>query len=106
MDVVALLSTELVTNAVVHGRGPVGLLAQVDEITVLVEVHDHGASVPVVRASGLEATSGRGLRLVAHLASRWGVRTTVAGKCVWFSLTLPYDPGGSDRPCDVAVLGG
>ncbi len=87
-DVVAdvqIVATELVTNALLHGRPPVlfGLLAAVDGRPLRVEVHDVGPGVPTVRHPGPATPNGRGLLLVDGTSSRWGVTPIGAGKTVW-----------------------
>jgi anti-sigma regulatory factor (Ser/Thr protein kinase) len=79
----ALLVTELVTNAVLHARTmfQVGLERR-DEI-VRVEVRDGSPARPAQRNHGLDATTGRGLNLVARLATSWGVDMGGNGKVVW-----------------------
>lgn len=90
-DDAAALVSELATNAVIHARTPFTIVVDRDGATVRVGVHDSSLVVPRRRAYGLDATTGRGLRLVATLASDWGVTADGAGKLVWF--TLPCDGG-------------
>jgi anti-sigma regulatory factor (Ser/Thr protein kinase) len=94
-DVSLLLVSELVTNAVLHSRPPLRLLAVCDGACLRVEVHDGDrASAPTLRrthdelAEGDSAPGGRGLKLVEALASRWGSREYDGGKLVWFELDL------------------
>ncbi len=58
-------------------------------------VTDAGAGRPVVRNPSVTAEHGRGLRLVAMLADRWGARRRrgTPDKTVWFELTLPTASG-------------
>jgi anti-sigma regulatory factor (Ser/Thr protein kinase) len=93
-DVAELLSSELVTNAVVHARSPVELEAAYDEASVLrIDVYDRSPGevdqAPRPPAEGSEG--GRGLAIVARLACRWGVDTLAQGKRVWFTL-VNYAP--------------
>ena len=85
LDVVSLLTSELVTNAVRHGSGPVGLHVDWGNGTVRVEVHDQSPEWPVTRAMDRTALSGRGLRLVDGLSTDWGVLAGKPGKTVWFT---------------------
>jgi anti-sigma regulatory factor (Ser/Thr protein kinase) len=82
---VALVVTELVINAVVHGRSRPRLRAAMDGELLHVEVHDDGPGWPrLTPLSDAPTTSGRGLALVDHVAQRWGVRqTSGGGKAVW-----------------------
>ncbi|MGI5137268.1 MULTISPECIES: ATP-binding protein [unclassified Streptomyces] len=91
-DVAALLVSELVTNALRHAKGPIGVrLARTDEgdPALLVEVSDPLPEPPHKRAAGHEDEDGRGLQLVAHSSRRWGTRPADPGKTVWFELALP-----------------
>lgn len=83
-DDAALLTSEVVTNALVHGQAPVHLTVMVGD-GVRVEVWDGSPHGPVVREYGALASSGRGLTLLDLLA-RWGVEETATGKAVWFEL--------------------
>jgi anti-sigma regulatory factor (Ser/Thr protein kinase) len=88
-DVAELLSSELVTNAVVHARAPVELEAAYDENSVLrIDVYDRSPGVvnPEPKNPGVGAEGGRGLAIVAKLASKWGVDPLAQGKRVWFTL--------------------
>ncbi|TDC44804.1 GAF domain-containing protein [Actinomadura sp. KC345] len=93
-DTVELLVSELVTNALVHGAGSIGLrmikAAHATEGgTLLCEVYDDGADLPRLRHADATDESGRGLQLVSHLAARWGTHRTERGKVVWFEHALP-----------------
>ena len=87
-DVVLLLTSELVTNAVVHGEGEVLLEIRVDSANVSVAAWDQGDGVvrPASRFSWPE--TGHGLTLVRELSDRWGVEqpSGTSGKRVWFEL--------------------
>lgn len=88
VDVAGLLTSELVTNAVVHGATTVGLLATLSEHRLRVEASDRSAKAPVVRAAASDDTDGRGLVVVASLATDWGYEMRPTGKSVWFELAL------------------
>ncbi|CAM5314433.1 PAS domain S-box protein [Streptomyces pilosus] len=83
-----LLVSELLTNAVRHGQGPVTLHAcrTADELTV--EVGDGSPHLPEPRRADEDEESGRGLNLVRMIADSWGVRPTDEGKTTWFTLRL------------------
>lgn len=84
-----LLATELVANAVRHGRGPVTLMLNAGEDRVRVEVTDSSPAPPQPQSRGPEAESGRGLQIVEALASRWGTTpNAIAGKTVWAELDI------------------
>lgn len=85
LDDAKLLVTELVTNAVVHGRGWIEIRAELDENRLLVEVVDQGQGFErIVREHDFDRVGGRGLNLVDALASRWGVHD--GSGHVWFEL--------------------
>jgi anti-sigma regulatory factor (Ser/Thr protein kinase) len=84
LDVVVLLTSELVTNAVVHAGTPVDVLVRGLHGWVQIEVFDAGQQVPVVVDGVLTSTSGRGLLIVAALSEAWGVDPGRGGKTVWF----------------------
>lgn len=105
VDEAALLVSELVTNAIVHARTPVELAIddRGSRAVLRVEVGDTGAGLPARREVGPDALSGRGLAIVAALATSWGVDVTDAGKVVWFELTNVKpadDQTGEDQPTD------
>ncbi len=83
-----LLTSEIVTNATGVGGGCVlSAWYLPDDGSLRVEVHDHSSHVPAVpsrRASS--QLSGRGLRIVDALASRWGIDRDADGKSVWFEM--------------------
>ena len=82
----ALLTSELVTNAVVHGRGQVSLGVQAGDRCVRVEVGDDEPRRPEVKALDRDAEGGRGMLLLDAMTSRWGVTGSGDGKLVWFEL--------------------
>jgi len=82
-DDIVLLVSELVTNAVVHGRPPIQLRLRRTPAHVVVEVHDGATFLPRKLRPTPDDEHGRGLQLVALLAERWGTRATNDGKSVW-----------------------
>ena len=91
-DVVALLATEVVTNALLHGLGPLVLRLWLPGRLVRVAVHDASRQEPAIRNYGGDASTGRGLQLVHRLSTRWGVDRDVDGKSVWFEVSGLVDP--------------
>jgi anti-sigma regulatory factor (Ser/Thr protein kinase) len=87
--VAELLVSELVTNAVRHGRGRLVQLRLVRGDTLLCEVDDDDHDLPTLLSAGPADECGRGLRVVSTLAREWGTSRTSTGKTVWFELTLP-----------------
>ncbi|MFE8016659.1 ATP-binding protein [Streptomyces antibioticus] len=91
-DVAELLVSELVTNALRHASGPIGVRLvrpARPERVLLVEVSDPVPDLPKERAAHPEDESGRGLQLVASASRRWGSRPGDTGKTVWFELAVP-----------------
>jgi serine phosphatase RsbU (regulator of sigma subunit)/anti-sigma regulatory factor (Ser/Thr protein kinase) len=80
---VGLVVTELVTNAVLHGRPPIRLVVEPRGAGAHVEVFDAGPRPPLrIRDAG-QSMTGRGLALVAALSTAWGVKQEDDGKLVW-----------------------
>jgi two-component sensor histidine kinase len=89
-DLTVLLVSELVTNALRHATGPIGVSVQrIRNDALLVEVSDPLPELPLARDARPEDEGGRGLQLVARTSRRWGTRRGSAGKTVWFELGLP-----------------
>lgn len=85
-DVVTLLTSELVTNALLHGGGPIELAIDCDDDLIRVAVTDTGRAQPEPRHPADDEPGGRGLALVESLAASWGVQPTQPGKAVWFEV--------------------
>ena len=88
LDVIVLLTSEVVTNAVLHARTQARLTVLVTKNKVRVEVVDGDSREPVPRQARAEDTSGRGLQLVDVLSSRWGAERVGDGKRVWFEVDV------------------
>jgi anti-sigma regulatory factor (Ser/Thr protein kinase) len=88
VDVALILVSELSSNVVVHAGTDmtVSVACDPDRHVVHIEVEDGSATIPAMQDRGRMSTSGRGLRLVDALATRWGVRPLAHGKAVWFEL--------------------
>ena len=87
-DMVELLTSELITNALVHAGAPVQLRLFRNQL-LTVEVADRDRREPRIRRAHAEDEGGRGMHLVNELAHRWGVRGSQDGKVVWFELEMP-----------------
>ena len=89
-DTAELLMTELVANVVRHVGEPMTVRMTRGAEMIRVEVDDTGSRLPERREVDLTCEGGRGLALVAALASRWGtdVHRADPGKTVWFELDV------------------
>ncbi|MFE2417373.1 ATP-binding protein [Streptomyces hokutonensis] len=86
-EIAELLTSELVTNALIHTDHDAVLTATVGPHGLRVEVRDFVARRPRLRAPiADDGTHGRGLVLVQSLADAWGVSPHGVGKSVWFEL--------------------
>lgn len=85
--ILELLTSEVVANAVVHGEGPLTLTVGCSTGHVVVSVSDTSRTPPILKTVDLEATGGRGVALVATLASQWGWKPEPTGKKVWFRIS-------------------
>jgi anti-sigma regulatory factor (Ser/Thr protein kinase) len=103
-EVVCLLTSELVTNAVIHAATSLTIRLRVEPDLVRVEVEDGGAWSDQVelQAVGSPADSpdalapaGRGLQIVESLSAHWGVMPARRGTTVWFELPLSPVPNGA-----------
>jgi len=81
-----LLTSELVTNTIVHAHSDVDVHIHLTDDCVRVEVEDHAPAMPSPVSASPDAISGRGLQIVSKLASAWGVSPRTDGKVVWFEL--------------------
>ena len=98
-DVAALLTSELVTNAIRHEPGStVTISIACSRGELRVDVDDTSRRWPVLVDASAEAEAGRGLMLVSSLSSQWGFYPTPAGKAVYFALAFrPYLDEEDDR---------
>jgi anti-sigma regulatory factor (Ser/Thr protein kinase) len=87
-EMVALLTSELVTNAIRHAGTPFQVDVDRRDDAIQVGVSDASKTRPQVVDAPAEAVSGRGLQFVARYASDWGVQTHRGGKRVWFELPV------------------
>ncbi|GHF49346.1 hypothetical protein GCM10018783_18490 [Streptomyces griseosporeus] len=101
VDDAVVLTSELVTNAVVHAGTHADVLCLRTEDGVRIEVSDRypEREIPLqgaaVTMGSPDREGGRGLQLCAALAGRWGVEYTPTHKNVWFQLDLPERPVGT-----------
>ncbi|MFD3453864.1 SpoIIE family protein phosphatase [Streptomyces sp. NPDC058691] len=92
VDATTLIVSELVTNAVRHGTGQIGLRLIRHQVLTC-EVSDAGPCTPRPRRARATDENGRGLFLVTNLSRRWGSRSVPGGKVVWAEQALPHASG-------------
>ena len=87
LEIAELLTSELVTNAVLHSGTPLELRVGCRRNRVRVEVADRTRRPPIIQRNiDPLALNGRGLQFVERLSARWGVRSEPEGKVVWFEV--------------------
>ncbi len=95
IDDVVLVASELVGNAVVHttalSAGDLDISWDVDPQWVVVRVADPSDVAPRPRTTDESDTGGRGLAIVAAIASDWGVLCSAVGKQVWARVPITMD---------------
>jgi anti-sigma regulatory factor (Ser/Thr protein kinase) len=86
-DTVALLVSEIATNAVLYAYGTHVRVRVCDHgLRLRVEVFDGSPTLPVPRGARANDEGGRGLELVEALAVAWGVDSSPVGKTTWFEV--------------------
>jgi len=99
-----LLTSEVLTNALEHGQGPITATVEVDAQKLRVAVRDGSTDEPELQSPQPQDLSGRGVLFLERLASRWGVELhdgsdavgrhsgVVEGKTVWFEIDREAQP--------------
>ena len=87
-DAGSLAVSEIVTNAIRYGSGPIELRTVLEATSIRVEVSDCGPEMPISPEAELRAIGGRGLGIVEAIAQAWGCdrHRDDDGKTVWFTL--------------------
>ncbi|MER6332680.1 ATP-binding protein [Streptomyces sp. NPDC001034] len=88
-DVIRLVASELITNAVVHGEGPATVALYHRPGRLVIDVLDDSPAAPQTSCAQADDESGRGLALVGLLASRCAWEPAGRGKRVWAEIALP-----------------
>jgi anti-sigma regulatory factor (Ser/Thr protein kinase) len=107
-----LLTSELVTNAVLHARSSAQITLRLADGRLWVGVADGVEVSPVRKRYGPEAATGRGLLLIERMAAAWGTERSGPGnpgKVVWFELAAEAGGGpdvalAADAVADLADL--
>jgi anti-sigma regulatory factor (Ser/Thr protein kinase) len=88
IDLASVAASELVTNAVVHGRGPISVRTVLEPTALRVEVQDTASELPHRVTSDDTRDRGRGLAIVDAFSQGWGCTVVrgASGKSVWFTM--------------------
>jgi len=106
-DAGALALSEVVTNAALHAHTPFEVLVEVSPDRLRVEVRDRNPALPKQRRYDAQATTGRGMALVAALTDECGVHGLgPAGKVVWFTLSDALEEQTAETLLDAWDLDG
>lgn len=102
-DDAAVCTAELATNAILHSRDNFTVVVRRSSRGARIDLLDHRPDrLPVIVPSSLDpldtGTTGRGLRMIAALAERWGYFTTDVAKTVWVELSAVGPIGGPTDP--------
>ena len=88
VEAAELAVSEIVTNAVLHAHAAIRVTVRCHPDELRVEVHDRNPVLPSPRQYGTNATTGRGMALVAAVTRSHGVTPLGAdGKVVWFTVS-------------------
>jgi anti-sigma regulatory factor (Ser/Thr protein kinase) len=90
VECAGLLTSELVTNAVLHAATPLCVTLHILPDRIRVDVADSSPDLPSLKDYGRDAATGRGLTLFSTLASNWGVQKVEGGKIVWYELPVDF----------------
>ncbi|MER8056893.1 MULTISPECIES: ATP-binding protein [unclassified Streptomyces] len=88
-EAIRLVASELITNAVVHGSGPITVTLSGRSGRLLIDVLDGDPSVPRTGCAQAYDENGRGLALVRLLSARCAWEPADPGKRVWAEMTIP-----------------
>ncbi len=90
VDDMAIIVSELVTNAVRYGDDPVEFRLRINGDYLRIEVFDgNTVDIPQPRQASERDSTGRGMPLIDALAANWGVEIGSAQKVVWADVSLP-----------------
>jgi serine phosphatase RsbU (regulator of sigma subunit)/PAS domain-containing protein/anti-sigma regulatory factor (Ser/Thr protein kinase) len=99
-----LVISELVTNAIRYGTGPIRLRMLHDRDSLICEVADGSSTSPHLRRAATTDEGGRGLFLVAQFSQRWGTRYMARGKVIWTEQSLHAPASDADGATADALL--
>ncbi|HZX37824.1 MAG TPA: SpoIIE family protein phosphatase [Streptomyces sp.] len=91
-DLGVLAASELVANSLQHGTPPMRLRLRRTDRRLIVEVTDGDDHLPRRRRAEPGDENGRGIAIIATIASNWGARRVPdGGKAVWCEFALPKE---------------
>ncbi|MET8954691.1 ATP-binding SpoIIE family protein phosphatase [Streptomyces sp. NPDC004393] len=91
-DLGVLAASELVANSLQHGTPPMRLRLRRTDRRLIIEVTDGDDQLPRRRRAEPADEAGRGIAIVATIATNWGSRRTPGGgKAVWCEFALPCE---------------
>jgi len=97
LDAAQLAVSEIITNGVLHAHTALMLSARCSPAELRVEVLDTNPALPSQRQYGQEATTGRGMMLIAAVTTSSGVIPVDGGKIVWFVISAAAaEPNAED----------
>jgi anti-sigma regulatory factor (Ser/Thr protein kinase) len=88
VDIAELLTSELATNAVLHGRTAFDVVVSESGDLLRIAVTDRSGRMPVLLSPGESDVHGRGLLILDELSDHWGTEENPTGKAVWFDLAV------------------
>jgi anti-sigma regulatory factor (Ser/Thr protein kinase) len=99
-ELLVLIGSELVTNAVLHARTELTLTVELRDERVRISVTDRSQAPATLRHYRVDALTGRGLGVVAGRSDSWGISAAADGKVVWAELVAngDHDPTGPRPP--------
>ncbi|WP_162824312.1 ATP-binding protein [Peterkaempfera bronchialis] len=104
-DSAEILVSELVTNAVRYGSGPVSLALVLTEEALQISVSDCGPDLPATRPARTDEPGGRGLGIVERLCGGWQVTTRLRGKTVTCRLAGDHTADHATEPTTEPTTG-
>src|SRR3954470_20559802 len=106
LDLATLLTSELVTNGIVHAHTQLRVVVEVTDRHLRVEVADGNPSLPARRDYDESAMTGRGMEMVELLSHEFGAEPIDGdGKRVWFRLARGDTSGAAaDAPATASPV--
>ncbi len=89
LETAVLLTSEIVTNALLHAGTDIDVAATLDDRGLRIEIGDGSPHLPSRRRYATTAGTGRGLLMLEALVDDWGVVRHPTGKTVWFRISGP-----------------